>query len=96
MKIICHYLQGTKDKFLLFNLYKKMVENFYVGVDFAGLQGHENPEDPTYANIRTGFVVTFPNCLLLCVSKLHTEIIISTIHSEYVTLSHSIRYFLPL
>ena len=41
-------------------------------------------------------MVTFSNCPLLWVSKLQTEISLSTLHSEYVVLSHSVRALLPL
>ena len=63
---------------------------------FTGLWGHENPQDPIYENSRTGFVVTFSNCPLLWVSKLYTKIALSTLHFEYVALSHSVRALLPL
>ena len=41
-------------------------------------------------------MVTFANCPLLWVSKLQTEISLSTLHSEYVALSHTVRALLPL
>ena len=41
-------------------------------------------------------MITFANCPLLWVSKLHTEIGLSTLHSEYVALSHSVRALLHL
>ena len=41
-------------------------------------------------------MVTFSNCPLLWVSKIQTEIDISTLHSEYVALYISIRALLPL
>ena len=41
-------------------------------------------------------MVTFSNCTLLWVSKLQTEISLSTLHSEYVALSHYVRESLPL
>ena len=63
---------------------------------FAGLWGHENYQYPICARIRTGFMVTFPNCPLLWFSKLQTDIALSTLHSEYVTLSHSVRALFPL
>ena len=44
----------------------------YVDEDFAGLWGHENPQDPICNSSRTGFVVTFSNCHLFWVSKLQT------------------------
>ena len=41
-------------------------------------------------------MVTFSNCSLLWVSKLQTEIALSTLQSEYMALSHSVRALLPL
>ena len=93
---ICLYLQVTKDNGLLFNPSKKLVVDCYAGADFAGLWGHENPQDPICAGSRTGFVVNFSNCPLLWVSKLHTDIVIYTLHSDYVALSHYVRALLPL
>ena len=57
---------------------------------------HENPQDPICDIIRTGFVLTFSNCTLLCISKLQTEIALSTLPSECVALSHSDRSLLTL
>ena len=59
MKRICRYLQGTKENGLVFNPSKKLVVDCYSDADFAGLWGHEYPQDPIYARIRTVFVVTF-------------------------------------
>ena len=70
--------------------------NCYAGADFAGLWGHEDPQDPICARSITGFVVTISNCPLLWVSKLQTWIALSNLHSEYVALYHSVRALLPL
>ena len=96
MKRICWYLQGTKKNGLVFNPHKKLVVDCYADADFSGLWGHENTQDPICAISRTGFVVNFSNCHLLWVSKLQTEIALSTLHSEYVALSNSVRELLPL
>ena len=96
MKRICRYLQGSKNNRLVFNPSKKLDVDCYADKDFAELWGHEDPQDPICARSRTGFVVTFANCPLLWVSKLQTEIALSTLHSEYVVLSHSVRSLLPL
>ena len=96
MKRICRYLQGTKDNGLVFNPSKKLVVDCYADADFAGLWGHENTQEPICARGRTGFVVIFFNCLLFWVSKIQTEIAISTLHSEYVVLSCSVRPLLTL
>ena len=67
MKRICRYLQGTKNNVLVVNPSKKLVVDCYADADFAGLWGHENPQDPICARSRTGFVVTFANLPLLWV-----------------------------
>ena len=73
-----------------------MVVDCYADADFVGLWGHENFQDSICDRSRTGFVVTFANCPLLWVSKIQTDIAISTLHSEYLALSHSVRELLPL
>ena len=82
MKRIFRYLQGTKDNGLVFNLSEKLVVHCYADTDFAGLWGHVDPQDPICARSRNGLVVTFSNCYLLWMSKLQTEIALSTLHSE--------------
>ena len=72
VKRICRYLQGTKDNGLVFNLSKKLVVDCYADTDFAGLWGHEDPQDPICARSRNAFVVNFANCPILWVSKLQT------------------------
>ena len=59
VKRICRYLQGIKDKGLVFNPSKKLVVDCYAYADFAGLWGHENPQDPICASSRNLFVITF-------------------------------------
>ena len=93
---ICSYLQGTKDNGLVFNPSKNLVVDCYADADFAGLWGHENPQDLICARSRIGFVETFSNCPLLWASKLQTEIDLSTLHYEYLALSNSVRALLPL
>ena len=68
-----------------------MVVDCYADADFAGLWVHEDPRDPICDRIRTGFVVNFDYCPLLWVPKIQNEIALSTLHSEYVALSHYVR-----
>ena len=96
LKRICSDIHSTEDNDLVFNPSKKLVVDCYADADFAGLWGHEDPQDPICARSRTGFVVTFSNFPLLLVSKLQTEIAISTLHSEYMEFPHSVRALLPL
>ena len=80
----------------MFNPPKKLVVGCYADADFLGLWGHEDPQDPIYARSRNGFEVTFANCPLLWVSKLQTDIALSTLHSDYGALSYSTRALLTL
>ena len=68
----------------------------YADAYFVGLWGHENTQDPICARNINGFVVTFDDCPLLWVSKIQTENSLSTLHSQYVALYHSVRALLPL
>ena len=70
VKRICWYLQGTKDNDVVFNPSKKLVVGFYADAYFAGMRRNKNHQDPICARSRTGFVVTFTNLPLLCMSKL--------------------------
>ena len=96
VKSKCWYLQGTKDNGLVINTSKKLVVDCYADAYFAGPRGHANTQDHIFARSRTVFVVTFSNYLLLRVSKIQTDIALSTLHSEYEALSHSVRALLPL
>ena len=70
--------------------------NFYVDAYFSGLWVHDNPQDLICYNSRTGFVVTFPNCTILWVSKIKRDIYLSILNSDYVVFYHSVRELLPL
>ena len=74
---------------------RKLKVECFVDADFAGLYSAENPEDPISVKSRTGYLIKFSGCPLLWVSKLQTEVALSTLHSEYVALSQSLRDLLP-
>ena len=92
---ICKYLKGTWENGLIMRPNRKLKVECFVDADFAGLYGAENPEDPISVKSRTGYLIKFSGCPLLWVSKLQTEIALSTLHSEYVALSQSLRDLLP-
>jgi len=93
---ICRYLQGTKDEGIVFCPTKECAVDCYVDADFAGLWGHEDDQDPVCVKSRTGYVVTVANCPLVWVSKLQSEVSLSTLESEYIALSQSMRCVIPL
>eukprot|EP00957_Ditylum_brightwellii_P189106 14394891-Ditylum_brightwellii.AAC.1 len=75
---------------------KEMLQvNCFADADFTGFLSVEDPEDVTLVRSRTSYVRTFAGCPILCVSKLQTEVAISTLRAEYVALSQSLRDLLP-
>jgi hypothetical protein len=93
---ICRYLQGTKDKGLIFQPTDDMTLDCYVDADFAGLYGVEDDQDPVCVKSRTGYCLTLGGCPLIWVSKLQTEIALSTTEAEYIALSQSLRDLIPM
>ncbi len=96
VKRICRYLQGTKDKGLEFVPTKEMELDCYVDADFAGLWNYESDQDPVCVKSRTGYVITLGGCPVTWVSKLQTEIALSTLEAEYIALSTAMRDLLPM
>jgi hypothetical protein len=93
---ICCYLQGTKFKGLRFKPTSDLKLDCYCDADFAGLYNVEHHQDPVCAKSRTGYCLTLGDCPVLWVSKLQTEIALSTTEAEYVALSQAIRELLPM
>jgi hypothetical protein len=63
----------------------------YVDADFAGLWNTEKDQDPICVKYRTGYSLIFMECPLSWVSKLQTQIVLSTMEAEYIALSQSMR-----
>jgi hypothetical protein len=91
IKRIIRYLQGTKDKGMIFTPSGEFQVNCFVDADFAGLWGAEYDQDPVCVKSRTGYVITFMGCPLLWASKLQTQIALSTMEAEYIALSTAMR-----
>jgi hypothetical protein len=91
VKRILRYLNGTRDKGILFKPLANLQVDCYVDADFAGLWGVESDQDPISVKSRSGYLITFMNCPLLWVSKLQSQIALSTMESEYIALSQSMR-----
>jgi hypothetical protein len=75
---------------------KELAVDCYVDADFAGLWNHEDDQDPLCVKSRTGYVLMLANCPLVWVSKLQTEVAVSTMEAEYVALSQAMRDLIPL
>jgi hypothetical protein len=96
VKRICRYLQGTREKGLIFNLKAEMRLDCYVDADFAGLWRYESDQDPVCVKSRTGYVITLAGCPCLWASRLQVEIALSTLEAEYIALSTAMRDLLPM
>ena len=96
VKRILRYLQGTKEKELILEPTSDLQVDCYVDADFAGLWNSENDQDPMYVKYCTGFLIMFMGCPLTWVSKLQTQIALSTMESEYIALSQSIRKLIEI
>ena len=96
VKRICHYLQGTKTKGLILKPSKQLTVDCFVDADFAGQWNVENPEDPLCVKSWTGYVLLVGNCPVHWVSKLQSEISVSTMEAEYISLSMAMRDLIPL
>ena len=77
-------------------LTKELTLDCYVDADFAGLWNVEHCDDPVCVKSRTGYLFKLANCPLLWVSKLQTEIALSTRDAEFIALSQAMRELLPM
>ncbi len=91
VKRILRYLNSTKDKGMTLQPTKNPVIDCYVDADFAGLWKAEDDQDPLCVKSRTGFLITFMGSPLHWVSKLQSQIALSTMEAEYIALSQSMR-----
>ena len=96
VKRILRYLKGTNSKGMIINPSDAFNVDCHVDADFGGLWGSENDQDPISVKSRTGFIITFMNCPLLWISKIQTQIALSTMEAEYIALSHSMRELIAI
>ena len=99
IKRIGRYLYATRTRG--YNLQPRG-EDFEVWVDasFGGEwdknRSTQASSDPNMARSRTGFGIFYAKCLLLCQSKLQTEIALSTTEAEFIALSQATREVIHL
>jgi hypothetical protein len=93
-KIGC-YLIGTHDHGLTLKPNDDLGIKMFASVDFAGMHGYEDPEDPTSVPSRTNFVICIAKCPVPWISRLQTETACSTMHAEHIALSMAMRNLIP-
>ena len=96
VKRILRYLQTTKDKGMHLTPSTEARVDCYVDSDFAGMFAVENSQDSVSVKSCTGYVILYRGSPLLWVSKLQTQIALSTMEAEYVALSQSMRDLIPI
>jgi hypothetical protein len=96
VKTIVRYLYHMKDTGTIVTPTGTLELDCYVDADFGGLYRREPDDNPSSVKSRTGYIITLGNCPLTWKSQLQTEICLSTLESEYVALSQSLRTLLPL
>jgi hypothetical protein len=96
VKRIIRYLKGTSDKGLILKPDITKGIECYVDADFAGGYHFDLNEEPISTFSRTGYVIKYLNVLLIWISKLQSEIALSTVEAEYIALSQSLRDVIPL
>jgi len=96
VKHIGRYLYLTRDKGLILQPQATHALNAYVDADFAGRwsEAYSHLRDNSLS--RTGYVLLYCGCPITWVSKLQTEVALSTTEAEYHVLSTCMRDVLPL
>ena len=93
---IGRYLKGTMDKGLIMSPSNTPSVDCYPDADFAGLYGYEDVQDPHCARSRTGYVILAFRCPVLWVSRMQTELALSTMEAEYVAMSTACKDLFPV
>ncbi|KAL7519736.1 hypothetical protein ACHAWF_000253, partial [Thalassiosira exigua] len=95
LKLLGRYLKGTADKGLILDPSPGLDIDCYPYPDFAGLWGHEDPQDEHCARSRTDYVITLAGCPVVWRSSLQKEIALSTMETEYVVLGTAMKAPVP-
>jgi hypothetical protein len=93
---IVRYLKGTKDKGYILQPSATPTIDCYADADFAGAWTLATSEQHNSVKSRTGYIITFAKCPILWMSKLQSEIALSTTEAEYISLSQAMRDLIPM
>jgi len=96
VKHIIRYLKQTPGEGIVLNPDSTKGIQCFVDADFASGWSSSDCEEPSSVYSRTGFIIMYAGCPLVWVSKLQTEVALSTTEAEYIALSHAMRELIPL
>lgn len=96
VKHLCRYLLGTRHQGIILKPSGSATLDAFCDSDFAGTWTRDTSHLRSSALSRTGYVLTYANCPVLWVSKLQTEVALSTCEAEVMALSQCARELIPL
>jgi hypothetical protein len=96
VKTIIRYLHRTSDKGMIVRPTGVLGLENYVDASFAGNYGVKPAKYPVSVKSRTGIIIFLAGYPLIWKSQIQSSIALSTFHSEYAGLSHSMRILIPL
>jgi hypothetical protein len=93
---ISPYLLDTRKRGIIYKPNKSKGLECYVDANFAGGWSRANADNADNVLSQTGCILMYANCPILWVSRLQTEIALSTAEAKYIALSQSLRDVIPL
>lgn len=96
IKRIIHYLKRTPNEGIILCPDGSKGIQCFVDADFANGWNSSDCEEPSSVYSRRGFVIMYAGCPLVWVSKLQTEVALSTTEAEYIALSQVMRELTPV
>ena len=93
---IGRYLLVTKTRGIIYNPDNLRGLECYIDADFAGGWTQADADNAENVLSRTGYSIMYAGCPIHFVSKLQTEITLSTSEAEYIALSQALREVIPL
>jgi len=89
---ICRYLKGTIDKGIIIKPNSGPISlDCHVDADYAGTWANAEASNPALVKSRAGYIICLGNAPVLWKSKRIQEICLSTMESEYISLSMAMR-----
>ena len=90
MQLGC-YLLDTRKHSIIYKPDKNIGLECYVDADFASGWSQADSDNAENSISQTGYVIMYANCLIHWVSRLQTEIALSTAKAEYIALLQTLR-----
>ena len=94
---IAKYFQRTCDKGIILRPDTSKSLEVFADADFSGNWYKDTAQyDASTSKSRTGFIIMYAGCPVVWCSKLETQVTLSTIEAEYISLSNILREAIPL